>query len=36
LQQQVIEMWRRERGEDDEATLTAAAALETMERDPGY
>jgi streptomycin 6-kinase len=29
-------MWRRERGEDDEATRAAAAVIEMMERDPGY
>jgi hypothetical protein len=36
LQQQVVEMRRRERGEDDEATRAAAAVIEMMERDPGY
>ena len=36
LQQEVVELQRRARGEDDPATLAAAAVLETMECDPGY
>jgi hypothetical protein len=36
LQQQVVEIQRGERGEDDEATRAAAAVIEMMERDPGY
>ena len=36
LQQQVVEVRRRELGEDDAATRAAVAAIAMMERDPGY
>ena len=35
LQEHVVEMQRRARGDGDEATLAAAQVLETMERDTG-
>jgi hypothetical protein len=36
LQEQVLELRRVAQGEDDPATRAAAAALDMMERDPGY
>jgi len=36
LQQHVVEMQRRTRGGDDQATRTTTAVLEIMERDSGF
>jgi len=36
LQQQVVEMLQRLRGDSDQATRAAMAALEMMERDAGF
>jgi hypothetical protein len=36
LQRQVVELNRRVHGDSDRATLIAAAALETMERDAAF
>ena len=36
LQRQVVELNRRVHGDNDRATLIAAAMLETMERDTGF
>ena len=36
LQRQVVELHRRIHGDTDQATLIAAAMLETMERDTGF
>jgi Tetratricopeptide repeat len=36
LQRQVVELRRRIHGDADQATLIAAAVLETMERDTGF